>query len=185
MLGKDGISLKGKFLISGSALLDPNFNKSVVFILEHNKEGAFGLVLNRFESINLSEAVDELPQNAQDIPLFWGGPVEPQALFFLYENIQLDEQDQEIIPNVYWGSSEKLLMALLQNELAFRVFHGYAGWDAGQLETEIAQKSWIISHAQKEVLLHEDPLSMWRNSLSRQGGIYDYFAKKVNNPRLN
>lgn len=178
-------SLQGKLLIAGSALLDPKFEQTVIFILEHTQEGAVGLVLNRSGTVYLSEAVEDLPPKAQEIFLDWGGPVEPQALFFLYENIQLDEQDQEIIPNLYWGSSQKLLLALLEDNLMFRVFHGYAGWAAGQLEAEIAQKSWIIAKAEKEILLQEETSSMWRDTLSRQGGIYNYFAKKVKSPYLN
>lgn len=187
MPSKRNESLKGHFLISSSALTDPNFSKTVVLVLEHDEQGAFGLVVNRREDVGLFDVLEEeLPHSQTDIPLFSGGPVEPQVLFFLHDNSQLVEfPQQEIIEKVYWGNSKDLLLHLLNGANPFHVFHGYSGWAAGQLEAEILQKSWIITPAKKEIIFNQNPDTMWRAALEKEGGIFAYFAETVNDPKLN
>lgn len=179
--------LKGYFLISSSALTDPNFNRTVVLLLEHDHQGAFGLVVNRREDIDFFDVIEEeLPHNQTEVPLFYGGPVEPQSLFFLHNNPQLVEfPQQKIIEEVFWGNSKDLLLHLLNGSEPFYVFHGYSGWGAGQLEAEILQKSWIVTPAKKEIIFNQDPETMWRTVLEKEGGIFAYFAETVNDPKLN
>lgn len=184
--------LKGKFLISASTLSDPVFAKTVVFLLEHDQEGAFGLVMNRPSSANLFEVLDDMPEAAKKINVFSGGPVQPQILFVLHQNLELVEEPelQTINQKLYWGSSNSLLFSLLNNSLPLQVFHGYAGWGRGQLEAELQQNSWFVAAADKHNFLEQpsppqDSDVMWRDFLTREGGIYAYFAQNVQDPALN
>ncbi len=180
-------SLKGNFLISNLAIQDSNFVETVILLLEHNHEGALGLILNRPYEISLHDAINELPSKAKDIPLYKGGPVHPGALFVLHTsgNISTHDPGIQIIPNVYLGGSRKLLNILIKGTLPFKVFNGYTGWGAEQLENEIAQNSWFMAEASKDFIFHNDSQSAWRQALDKKGGIYSYFAKTVKDPILN
>ncbi len=186
-------SLRGHFLISNSTLQDPNFVHTVVFLIEHGKEGAFGLIINRKitseeNPIHLRDILPDLPPSAESIPLYEGGPVSRETLFILFqkeEGIYIPEEGEEVIPEVYIGGSKKLVETLLDYEIPFHAYLGYSGWAPGQLEEEIAQNAWVILKARKELIFHPHPEKVWREALIHKGGLFSYFAKTVNDPFLN
>ena len=140
-------SLRGHLLISGASLVDPNFRRTVVLIGHHDEEGAVGVVLNRETEVEVAEAV---PALADLVPpgerLFIGGPVQPQAAVVL-----ADLEHPERVEVVAFGSIGFLPEAVDPEALGIlrraRVFAGYAGWGAWQLEAELAQGSWIVEPA--------------------------------------
>ena len=180
-------SLKGKILIANSSLRNSYFAETVILVLEHDNSGAFGLILNRPEKSHkhLGDLLNIVTASNKNIPFYEGGPVGEEDLFILYTDTTHVHAGEEIIPNVFWGSSVELLEDLCEHLYSFNLYRGYAGWGPFQLEIEIKSNSWIIVSASEEIIFFNDPKTMWRKVLQMNGGIYDYFAKKVKDPLLN
>ena len=141
-------SLKGSLLVSSPALHDPNFRRTVVLIAHHDDDGAMGLVLTRPSDVPASEAVPSLEGfPGADGPVYVGGPVQPEAFMVLAEFADPDEAAVPIIGGVGFMSAEAEPDELSIRRL--RLFAGYAGWGAGQLEAELAEPSWIVIPARR------------------------------------
>lgn len=160
-------SLKGQFLIAARHLNDPNFFKTVVLIIDHGEEGAMGLVVNRPSCLSVATALShEFDLSSSEEMVHFGGPVDREALFIIH-NCDEDDCCREVVPGVVTvGSSEEFQSVLsgVQEEdpaLAFRIFHGCAGWSTDQLEGEIERGDWLILPASSEATFHEDPYELW------------------------
>jgi putative transcriptional regulator len=130
----------GKFLIARPAMVDPFFGRSVILMLQHGDEGAFGLVLNR------PAQAKELP-----FPIYVGGPCKMDGLLMIHgveEWLNPDEEGKpQVCPGVFLGTSEQFEKATEADEGdtgRFRVFTGYAGWAPKQLEADMQQDAWIV-----------------------------------------
>ncbi len=154
------MSYAGCFLIARPVLQDPNFKRSVVFLLAHNTEGAFGLIVNR-------------PAEAEGLPwpVFLGGPCPSPGLIMLHghpEWVDAEEEkegkERELAPGIYSGDAACLDRATEADEgqtLRFRVFSGYAGWGGGQLERELAAGGWTVATANGHLLFDTPVEEMW------------------------
>ena len=187
-LGEQPKPHKGCLLISEPFLPDPNFERTVVLICEHNIDGTVGFVLNKPSTKMLPDAVDEA-QNF-DVPLYVGGPVQQDTLHFIhYGNLQIDDR-QEVQPGIFWGGNYEQLLTAINvrkvNKDQVRFFMGYSGWSAGQLEHEIAEGSWIV-HPQADInqVFHQTAELLWREVLKDKGGRYKAFSNYPTDPRLN
>jgi putative transcriptional regulator len=151
-------SFAGSFLIASPSLRDPNFARTVVLLLQHSEEGAFGLVVNR-------------PARAEGIPfpVFAGGPCPAPGLFLLHGHQEwLDESDdpsgKEVAPAIYLGDATSLTRIADPepgNPLRYRVFNGYAGWGPGQLEHEMRVGGWSTTPANGTLLFNTPPDELW------------------------
>ena len=172
-------SLRGDLLIAAPSLFD-YFRRTVILVLEHNEEGAMGVVLNRPSETTVGEAVSTLASLADDEELVrLGGPVSPESVVALGE---FDDPTQAA--NAVAGS-----LGLLDPDepdpslRRLRVYAGYAGWGPGQLESEIEDGAWIV-----ESLDPEDPFrdgDLWADALQRKGGGYSLLATMPADPSLN
>ncbi len=155
------MSLAGSFLIARPTLRDPNFAHTVVFMLSHQEEGAFGLVVNR-------------PAEAEGLPwpLFVGGPCPAPGLLMLHGHPDWagpkegdeDESAKEVGPGIFAGDAaclERAGNADPEQNLRFRVFTGYAGWGAGQLEGEVASGAWAVMPATAPLLFDTPVEELW------------------------
>jgi putative transcriptional regulator len=135
-------SLEGHLLVAAPQLLDPNFARALVLLIEHDAEGAFGMVVNRPVGKTLQELwreVGSAPCHSRQ-PIYLGGPV-PGPLISLHDRPALAEA--EPAPGVFFAARKQHLDALvLSEEPAYKIFLGHAGWGAGQLESEIEQGAW-------------------------------------------
>jgi putative transcriptional regulator len=158
------MSLTGSFLIAQPSLIDPNFARSVVLILAHNEEGAFGVIVNR-----------PAPPASLPFPVFHGGPCHAPGLFMLHgyadwleDGSEPDpkEPKREVAPGIYLGDASCLKRASQQAGketcLRFRAFQGYAGWGAGQLEGELNGGAWLVAPADSDVLFGTSADKLWR-----------------------
>jgi putative transcriptional regulator len=182
-------STRGQLLIAGPALLDPNFQRTVVLVVEHSDEGALGLVLNRPSETTVGEAITELEEmlDAED-PLFIGGPVQQSSLIVLaefedarraaliaFEDVgvlgasDVDEPDDDARPSTRRG----------------RAFAGHAGWGPGQLDAELERGDWILEPAMHEDAFSETPDGLWQAVLTRKGGSYALVARMPADPSVN
>lgn len=177
--------LKGNFLISNSTLKEKSFIESVIFVIEHNEEGAFGLIVNQPEDSQYLQIMPESVKKGNSFKVFKGGPVRPEILFILYNSPLHKELGEEIIPGVFLGTSVELIEILANENLPYHIYHGYAGWSPGQLEGELEAKTWMIMEARKDMIFHSNPEMVWREALFYNGGIYSYFARNIKDPFLN
>ncbi len=140
-------TLQGKFLVASPYLPDPNFFRSVVLLVQHGEEGALGLILNRPSDNTVQdvwEAVSDLPCDSQE-PLFMGGPVEG-PIMALHSVAECSED--QVTEGIYLAANKENLDKIVsQDERPYRLFSGYAGWGATQLEEEMEMGGWLLCDA--------------------------------------
>jgi putative transcriptional regulator len=173
---------KGRLLVATPPLEDPNFDRTVIYVLEHHDEGALGLVLNRPSPEQLGEPLDGWVDLQTDPSLvFAGGPVETDALIALARTSQpLDDAGDHLAPLNGDIASADLAAdpALVISSInALRVFRGYSGWGPGQLEDEIEAGAWLVLDPDPSDLFTSDPSDLWRNVLRRQPGRLAWLAQ--------
>ncbi len=168
-------TLRGKFLIACRRLQEPNFHKTVVLMVEHGDDGAMGLVVNRPSSISVESSLS----NHFGIPfgddcIYFGGPVEPTALFIMYNRAEAAAADDEpIAPGVFVGHSAEVFESVVgaaaagKSDLEFRIYFGCAGWSPGQLEGEIARGDWWVAPACSSLTFLDDPYSIWDTAVEQ------------------
>jgi putative transcriptional regulator len=178
-------SLRGKLLVASPALLDPNFARTVVFITEHNDEGAMGIVLNRPSETSVESVVPVLAEIAGGEPIYVGGPVQPEALVLLAEFSNLEAAAWIVVADVGLASADVDLEELAASVRRGRVYAGYSGWGAGQLEAEMEVDSWIVEPPLPKELFPEDPATLWSDVLARKGGQYALLARMPADPSVN
>ena len=178
-------SLRGHLLIASPALIDPNFRRTVVLVTEHTDDGAAGLVLNRPSLVEVGAAVPQLEELVDEDEQVWvGGPVQPEAVLVLGEFLDPDDAAVPLFDSLGFPSlSEPDDIAPATTRL--RVFAGYAGWGAGQLEAEVAEEDWILEPALPDDAFTDDPEELWRDVLRRKGGVYELVARMPEDPRVN
>ena len=178
-------SLHGHLLVASPALRDPNFRRTVVLLTEHTEEGAAGLVLNRPSPVAVTAAVPQLEPLVEDgDPVWVGGPVQPEAVLVLGEFLDPDDAAVPLFDSLGFPSLEEP-EEVVPVTTRRRVFAGYAGWGAGQLEAELAQEDWILESALADDAFTEEPEELWRDVLRRKGGIYELVARMPEDPRVN
>ncbi|HEX5956096.1 MAG TPA: YqgE/AlgH family protein [Solirubrobacterales bacterium] len=178
-------SLRGKLLIASPALVDPNFARTVVLITEHNDEGAMGVVLNRPSETAVEDVASELSELVVAEPVFIGGPVQPQALVVLAEFNDPEAAAWIVAADVGFVSAESEYDDLARAIRRGRVYAGYSGWGAGQLEGELAEDAWIVEPPMPAELFPDDPLTLWQDVLARKGGQFALIARMPDDPSLN
>ncbi len=151
-------SLAHHFLVAFPTLDDPNFSKSVVYIYEHNEEGAMGLIINKPLNMQLSDVLQHLnittgSSVVSTQPVMMGGPIGQEHGFVLYD------EDHE----VFLSSSKETLIAIADSKGPDRyiVTLGYAGWQAGQLEQELQENDWLITHYDASILFETPSEKRW------------------------
>jgi putative transcriptional regulator len=179
-------SARGQLLIAGPGLLDPNFWRTVVLVVEHSDEGALGLVLNRPSETTVGEAVPELVEvvDGQE-RLFIGGPVQPSAVIVLGRFEDPGEEALVAFDDVgvlRAGAPPEELGAGLREA---RAFVGHAGWGPGQLDAEIERGDWILEPARVEDAFCAEPERLWSAVLARKGGSYALVARMPPDPSMN
>jgi putative transcriptional regulator len=182
----------GTLLISQPFLGDPNFERSVVLLCRHQPdEGAFGLVLTHLTTATLGQVLD-LPGGtaspAAALPLYIGGPVQPDTLHFLHQHAALPGA-QALGQDVYWSGDFDVLIGLINSGAitadSVRLFVGYSGWSAGQLEEEITRGSWIRQPASAGKVFTLESDAFWRGILREKGGRFRALSNYPLDPRLN
>ena len=180
-------STRGQLLIAGPGLLDPNFQRAVVLIVEHSEEGALGLVLNRPSETTVGEAVSELEELLDfEDPLFIGGPVQQSALIVLAEFDDADDAALIAFDDVgVLGTTDDETPPSSSGTRRGRAFAGHAGWGPGQLDSELARGDWILEPAQRDDAFTPSPTELWRSVLTRKGGSFALVARMPTDPSVN
>lgn len=168
----DYSSLAGKLLVASPTLDDPNFIRSVILLLDHDDDGALGVVLNRPSEISADDAVPRWASAVSEPAVVHvGGPVTPQVVVCL-GRVRAEAPTGWTrltgpIGAVDLDSSPEELMGVLDG---LRLFAGYAGWAAGQLETELRLGGWLVVDAEPDDAFTARPDTLWSRVLKRQRG---------------
>ena len=172
----------GILLVASPLLVDPNFYKTVVFVLQHDLDGAVGVVLNRPSEEPVESHLPEWARRLEDPPVvFVGGPVDPAVAI----GVVLSDRPAE--PTALGGVG---MVDLAGDPAAgtpgpVRVFSGYAGWGPGQAEAEVAEGAWLVLEARADDVFTHDPADLWSSVLRRQGGRVAMLATFPLDPSMN
>ena len=160
----DSVNLTDNFLIAMPALEDPYFSNSLVYVCEHNENGALGIIVNRPIDMNLAGLLEKIDikleaESLADLPVYFGGPVQLDRGFVLHRPVGKWQSTLAVNGDVGLTSSRDVLASVgsagLPSEIIVTL--GYAGWSAGQLEEEIAQNSWLTVAANPSILFDLPP----------------------------
>lgn len=179
---------KGKLLIAEPSLTgDVSFNRSVVLLAEHNQEGSVGFILNKPLNYSINDLVEEIQV---PFPVYNGGPVEQDNLYFIHKVPELIPQSVEISDGIYWGGDFDVTVLLLNsgkiNQDEIRFFLGYSGWASFQLDQELLSKSWIVvSNKYESDIIQKPSQTFWREKMMELGGQYLLWSNAPENPSLN
>ena len=178
---------RGDLLISEPYLPDPNFERTVIYLCEHDENGTIGFVLNRRAQARLSDVVDEV---SFDADVFIGGPVQQDTLHYIHRDVELAASSLMVLNDIFWGGSYELLLqrlntkSILQKDIRF--FLGYSGWAPGQLMDEMKAKSWIVlKGATQEMIFDWNNQELWKECLRTMGGKYRLMSNYPKDPRMN
>ena len=180
--------MSGRLLVATPLLGDPNFDRTVVLLLEHGDEGALGVVLNRPSEVELAGPLPEWGRlAAPPSVVFVGGPVSQGAVIALarVESERDTDAWSRVLPRVGVLDLNRDVDSVDVSVEEVRVFTGYAGWGPGQLEGEIDEAAWFVVDAQPADAMAADPTTLWRDVLRRQHGPLRKFAHYPPDPSVN
>lgn len=176
------LSLSGQLLISKPAVHADAFDGTITLLLEHNAEGALGLILNRPSELLIEDAFPAWHRVASEpAVVFAGGPVERNSLIAIGAT---PEADGELVFGLHTLDLDEPADAESPIDRT-RIFAGYAGWGPGQLEGEIANQAWWVVDGLVSDLFSDDPLELWAGVLRRNGGELAWFAHFPDDASLN
>lgn len=178
---------KGRVLISEPFMLDEYFKRSVVYLTELNEDGAVGFILNKVLDIDLNEILLDFPK--LNSPVYLGGPVQPQNLFYLHKQGDIINDSIPIANGVYWnGNFEQLKAAIekgLITESEVKFFLGYSGWDNVQLVGELKENSWIIQDIDTDLIFADSEEDLWKTLVRSSNPRISPMADFPEDPNLN
>lgn len=180
---------QGSLLVSAPFLKDYHFARSVVLVVEHNDEGSMGIVMNKNFSnlMTLNELVPELA-SIPPIPLYKGGPVGRDTLFYLHTFSYLKDAlplGNGLYVNGDFEQMKRYILAGGETQGMVRFFMGYAGWQRGQLTQEIEANTWMVSNDSQVDLLNMYLRDLWKESLCNMGGKYAVWSRYPKYPIMN
>jgi len=184
------VSTKGRLLVATPPLEDPNFDRTVVYVLEHHEDGAIGVVINRPTDDALDAPLDRwIDLQSTPSSLFAGGPVETMAMVALGRPAGPVDESHELLTSITDDvvsvdlTADPALAAADVSEI--RVFRGYAGWGEQQLDAEIDAGAWLVLDGDADDLFSDRPDELWRTVLGRQPGRLAWLALAPDDLSLN
>ncbi|MDG1385843.1 MAG: YqgE/AlgH family protein [Flavobacteriaceae bacterium] len=179
---------QGTLLVAEPSIIgDINFHRSVILLVNHKEKASLGFILNKPFDFILK---DILPEINSSIEVHYGGPVEPDNLYFIHNSPELITGSIKINEELYWGGNFEKVIELLNDESIgennIRFFLGYSGWGENQLQNEIELNSWIIQEnciGNKVININSE--SFWRKQIRSLGGPYLIWGNAPENPSHN
>ncbi|WP_405056423.1 YqgE/AlgH family protein [Kribbella sp. NBC_01505] len=181
-------TLAGSLLVATPLLDEPPFRRSVIVVLDHDDDGALGVVVNRAADLTVDRVLPDWSNAVDDAGvLFIGGPVGTDCALAVAEVIESDDPpgwrecfgrigliDLDVPPELLAGAIQRM-----------RIFAGYAGWSSGQLEGEITEGAWYVVDSEPDDVFSLDPDTLWRRVLRRQTDQLAYLATYPDDPTHN
>ena len=178
---------KGCLLIAEPFLNEPYFTRSIILLTEYDSEGSMGFVLNKPSKLYPDEILE--PLNSFHDPLFLGGPVSTDCLYFVHTLGDTIRDSNYVGSGLWWGGNHEDLWEVLNNGTAdnsqVRFFSGYAGWTGGQLESEIERHSWVVAPLDTKIVFASPQTETWGRSMRNLGDVYSIWANFPQHPQFN
>jgi len=178
---------KGRVLIAEPFLNGDYFSRSVVILVAHSTKGAVGFILNKKIDFSLQEFFPGFPDF--DANVFLGGPVSADSIYFIHRLGAMLPGSIKVMGNLYWGGDFGALQKLIHNkQVAPRDIHfflGYSGWDAGQLEAEIKENSWLVTDVDEDTIMRDANQVSWNEYVKKAGSRYTLWENFPENPNFN
>ena len=178
----------GNLLLSEPTMDDFHFGRSVVLLIDHSpSEGTFGIIMNKTLNVKLNEIVDAFPDF--DAPVYLGGPVAENQVFFMHTLGDLIPGTCKIMEGLYWGGDPEILNSLIEQGIAdkhnVRFFLGYSGWNPGQLVEELIRNSWAVCSTNSKFLLTTPTDQLWKACVTSMGKKYELWTRYPKHPADN
>jgi putative transcriptional regulator len=178
---------QNKILVAQPFLPDPFFRRAVVLMAEHNDEGSVGFVMNKPLKMRVKDLLTNLKE--ADFPLYHGGPVSQDQLFFIHRLGTKIQESVHIGNGYYWnGNYADLISLIYKKQLRasdVKFFIGYSGWGEGQLEGELDHNSWFIADADYKNLMRDASSEIWGAELKKMGSKFATLAQFPDDPWMN
>ena len=174
---------RGKILISEPFLRGETFGRSVILLIDHTEEGSMGLIINKQLPLSVNDIIDDF-KYLDNIPLFKGGPVATDTLFYLHTLKDVTGAmpiGNGLYLNGEFDEIKKYVLAGNKIEDSIR----YSGWDGDQLSTEISENTWLISKSEKDYLMNNNSKDMWKEALEKLGSKYETWSRFPQVPTNN
>jgi putative transcriptional regulator len=167
---------KGALLVASRYLVDPNFAKAVVLLLDYGAHGAMGLIINRPTRVSLSKVFPSIvPLLTREDKLYLGGPVAQERIVLLLRTDRRLKNASHVFANIFFSASEDTLREVLAGSGRTERFHayvGYAGWGPGQLEDEVRQGDWHLLSPDARTVFDAEPSEIWHELLRESAGLW-------------
>ncbi len=177
---------KGRILIAEPFLPGSYFNRSIVLLVNHDKEGSVGFILNKpvdFPVAGFEEVFPGLKSN-----LYVGGPVSIDSVYYIHTLGERVPNSIHVFENLYWGGDFDTLKDLVNSgevdPAEVRFFLGYSGWDKGQLKEELEEDSWLVSDISSKMVMETNE-ELWIEMVKKLGGKYSLWENYPENPSMN
>ena len=154
--------LTGSLILAHPHLKDSNFFRSVVLMTSHGSEGSVGVVVNKDSGVRLGQVGSQFADyDLQDVPLYVGGPVEPERIFLSAWKVVPEANEFKL----YFGMEPMIAQSKRESdpELVLRAFKGYSGWSSGQLQGELNENAWVVSKMDGYAINRFDGEELWRH----------------------
>jgi len=169
-------NLTNHFLIAMPGLADPFFAKTVTYLCQHNADGALGIIINRPSELTLGDIMQQMnidldESEAGKMPIFFGGPVQPERGFVLHEPLGRWDSTLQVSPAISLTTSRDILEAISLGKGPRKalVALGYAGWGKGQLEREMVENAWLSAPAANSILFDLPSAKRWKAAAELMG----------------
>ncbi len=177
---------KGRILIAEPFLPGSYFNRSIIFLVDHNEEGSVGFILNKPVDFPIDDFDNEFSVNR--FKLYMGGPVNIDSIYYIHTLGQQIPNSVHIKDNLYWGGDYDCLKELINTGVAkpneVRFFLGYSGWDKNQLQEELEEDSWLVSDIDSSLVM-TNKNELWAEMVKKIGGKYSMWQHFPENPSMN
>lgn len=179
---------KGDLLIAEPSIIgDLSFNRSIILLTDHSKQGSIGFILNKPLEYTIGDLIPEI-----NVPfkVYNGGPVEQDNLYFIHKIPELIPNSIEISLGIYWGGDFSNVAKLIKEkkiiEKDIKFFLGYSGWDINQLENELKTQSWVVTkNIYEKNIIEKDYKFFWKEKMIELGGSYSIWSNAPENPNYN
>lgn len=177
----------GTILLSEPFMMDPNFKRAAVLLVDHTKDGSIGFVLNQESDVRVNELIKDFPEF--DAPVYIGGPVGRDTVHYLHRRGDLLEESDSVIKGIWWGGDFERLKFLIRQELIspgdIRFFVGYSGWSKDQLEEEMAHGTWVTAAMDPNYLFKSSSDTLWSQVMDHKGNAFSVIADMDDEVKFN
>lgn len=177
----------GTILLAEPFMIDENFKRSAVLLVDHGDDGSVGFILNRKTDVVIDQLVDDFP--ACDAPVYFGGPVGTDTVHYLHRKGDLLPGSDEVAKGVFWGGDYAQLKTMIDTKVIdqrdIRFFVGYSGWSNRQLSQEIDGGSWVIADADANYVFNSQSETLWSKVMKHKGRNFEVIGDIDDGPRYN